>query len=381
MRLKEIEERLAAIKIELEGENADVDDLEKEVNSLTEERKQIREKAEKRKALLDGIAKNTEATVIATPPKGEERMADKLFTPDTKEYRKAWLNNMRGLPVSDVEQRSLAASGAVPVSTANIIIDRLVDMVPLLNEIELFRIKGNVTFNVQTAVPIPTIKAGGSAVDEAETTLTEVSLTGYTISTIVAVGADLGSMAIDAFETWLTAKLAEGLAYKIEDYIVNGDGESKPTGLDKAYVGAAWADTVDAVDWKTTALDPDDLDEAIGMLPAAYDRNAKFLMSKKTFFNSVVGMADVNNYPIVSREGNTYYIRGYQVLFSDKVTANDVFFGDFKRAMAGNLGVDFTIERDRNLRYNCWDFLGWCVFDSKPAARGTVIKIAADVTA
>lgn len=380
MRLKEIEERLAAIKIELEGENVDVDALEKEVNSLTEERKQIREKAEKRKALLDGIAKNTEATVIATPPKGEGRMADKLFTPDTKEYRNAWLNNMRGVPVSDVEQRALSAAGVVPVSTANIIIDRLVDMVPLLNEIELFRVRGNVTFNVQTAIPIPTIKAGGSAVDEATTTLTSVSLTGYTISTIVAVGADLGSMAIDAFEAWLTSKLAEGLAYKIEDYIVNGDGDSAPTGLKKASVGVAWADTVDAVDWYSTALGVVDLDEAIGMLPASYDRNAKFLMSKKTFFNSVVGLQDVNNYPVVRYEGGTYYIRGYKVIFSDKVKTNDIYFGDLKRAMAGNLGVDFTIERDRNLRYNSWDFLGWCVFDCKPAAKGTVIKIAADIT-
>ena len=33
------------------------------------------------------------------------------------------------------------------------------------------------------------------------------------------------------------------------------------------------------------ALAVADIDEAIGLLPSAYDRNSKFLMSKKTFYN------------------------------------------------------------------------------------------------
>lgn len=81
MRLAEIEARLAAIKIELEGENADVDALEKEVNSLTDERAKIKEKAEKRKKLLDGIAVGGG---IVVPTGGEnpeqERAADFVKT-------------------------------------------------------------------------------------------------------------------------------------------------------------------------------------------------------------------------------------------------------------------------------------------------------------
>ena len=48
-RLKEIEERLSAIKIEIDKEGADLDLLESEINSLVEERKKIIEKIEKRK--------------------------------------------------------------------------------------------------------------------------------------------------------------------------------------------------------------------------------------------------------------------------------------------------------------------------------------------
>jgi HK97 family phage major capsid protein len=252
-------------------------------------------------------------------------------------------------------------------------------MVPLLNEIDLLRVKGNVTFAVNTVAPTVSIKAGGSAVDDATTTFVNVSLGSYTISTIVRIGADTASMAIDAFEGWLIGKIAEQLSYKIEHYIINGDGEGEPTGIDLAFTSSAWADGTDAVDWASTSLGTVDIDKAIGLLPAAYDRNAKFLMSKKTFFQSVIGLEDVNNVPLVSREEGKYRIRGYEVIFSDQVTTGDIFYGDFKRGMVGNLSNEVQVERDRNLSYNAWDYLGWCSFDCKPSKVKAIIKIASDI--
>ena len=182
------------------------------------------------------------------------------------------------------------------------------------------------------------------------------------------------------FEGWLIGKIAEQLSYKIEYYIINGGGVGEPTGIDLAFTSTAWADETDAVDWSSTSLGTVDIDEAIGMLPAAYDRNAKFLMSKKTFFQSVIGLEDVNNVPLVSREEGKYRIRGYEVIFSDQVTTGDIFYGDFKRGMVGNLSNEVQVERDRNLTYNAWDYLGWCSFDCKPSKVKAIIKIAADVT-
>ena len=377
-RLEEIEVRIAAIPEEARSDEADLDALETEMTDLKEERKAIIEKAEQRKEKLQKITDGAGEPAHIELPK-EERKMDLTFAKDSPEYRVAWLNSMRGVPLNDAEQRALTAAGVVPEGTANLIIEKMVDMVPLLNEIELLRFKGNVVINVESATPAATYKAGGSAVDEATTTLTEVSLGYYTISTLISIGADMASMAIGAFEDWITRKLAEALSYKIEDAIVNGSGSSAPTGIDKAYVSSAWADGTDSVDWASTALGIADIDEAIGMLPAAYDSNAKFLMSKKTFYTSCVNLTDVNNYPIVTREGNTFFIRGFQVIISDKVTAGDIFFGDFKRGMVGNLANEMQIERDRNLRYNAVDFLGWCSFDCKPSGVLAIIKIAADI--
>lgn len=380
-RLEKIEERLAAIKAEIELPDAKLEDLEKEINELQEERKAIKEKVEKRETLLKSVV--LDGNVKEDFKEERKQNMVETMTKDeviaSAEYRTAWLKNLQGKGLNDVEKRALTASAAMPETTANKIVERMVDMVPLLNEIELFRVPGNVNIAVETIAPAGTQEATAGSVTVATATLRQVALGGYNINAFLQVGADLASMAISAFEDWLVRKLSDAIAYKIEDMIINGDGNNAPTGIEKY---ASWDDSDgNAVDWDGSALDAGDLDQAIGNLPAAYDSNAKFLMSKKTFFTNVIGISDVNNYPVVSKEGKDYFVRGYQVIFSDKVTANVIYFGDFKRGMVGNLSGDIKVEKQRNLQYNCWDFLGWGVFDCAPAAAGCIIKIASDIPA
>lgn len=376
-RINEIEERMAAIKTELDIDGADLDALEAEVRSLNDEKAKINEAIEKRKAIVDEVNKN--GVVIRTFK--EEKMEERTFGIESKEYRNAWLKTLQGKPVDEIEQRALTGGAyAMPQETANKIIETLTDTVPLLNEIDLFRMNGNISVPVQTVAPTATLEATGGAVTESSATLRLVTLTGYNINAFIPIGADLAQQSLSAFEDWLVRKLADAIAYKIEYYIINGDGNSAPKGID--YYVATWDDSDGtAVDWASTALGVADLDEAIGLIPAAYDKTSKFLMSKKTFFKSVIGLTDVDNFPVITRENGKFYIRGYEVIFSDQVTTDDIFFGDFKRGMVGNLSTDINVEKQRNLRYNTWDFLGWGVFDCEPAAAGCIIKIASDIQA
>lgn len=381
MNLEQVNQRLAELD-EIVRNATDVkivNNAATEKRSLIARRNELMELETRRQTALN--LTSGEVTGRTVEERRNERPAERTFAVDSVEYRNAWLNSIRGVPVSEPEQRALTgAAYLVPTTTANQVLDKLVDMVPLLEEIELLRVRGNVNFAVNTVAPTVSLKAGGSAVDESTTTMIEVKLSSYTISGLVSIGADIASMAIDAFEGWLTNKLAEQLAYKVELYIIKGSGDSQPTGIDKAHAGAAWVDGTDAVDWAGAALASVDLDKAIGLLPAAYDKNAKFLMSKKTFFKSVIGLKDENNVPLITKEGSVYRIRGYEVKFSDQVDTDDIFFGDIKRGMVGNLSNDIQVERDRNLRYNAWDFLGWCSFDCKPSKVPCIIKIASDIS-
>lgn len=381
MKLTDIEARMAEINAmnEVEMELEELKAINEEYDTLTEERKGIMEQAEKRKAEIQSVVETVTEPIHEFK---EERSMEKAITNASEEYRIAYLKNLQGKELDDVEKRALTATAALPEQTANKIIDRMVDMVPLLNEIELFRVPGNVNIAVETVAPAGTAEAAGGGVTEATATLRQVALGGYNVNAFISVGADLAAMAVSAFEDWLVRKLSEAIAYKIEDFIVNGDGSSAPTGIEKY---ATW-DVGDGtgVDWSGSsgsALAVTDLDSAIGLLPAAYDSESKFLMSKKTFYTNVANLTDVNNFPVVQKEGKTFLIRGYEVIFSDKVAANDIFFGSFKRGMVGNLSGDIKVEKQRNLRYNAMDFLGWGVFDCAPAAAGCIIKIASDIPA
>lgn len=381
MKLTDIEARMAEINAmnEVEMELEELKAINEEYDTLAEERKGIMEQAEKRKAEIQSVVETVTEPIHEFK---EERSMEKAITKASEEYRIAYLKNLQGKELDDVEKRALTATAALPEQTANKIIDRMVDMVPLLNEIELFRVPGNVNIAVETVAPAGKAEAAGGAVTEATATLRQVALGGYNVNAFISVGADLAAMAVSAFEDWLVRKLSEAIAYKIEDFIVNGDGNSAPTGIEKY---ATW-DVGDGtgVDWtgsSGSALAVTDLDSAIGLLPAAYDSESKFLMSKKTFYTNVANLTDVNNFPVVQKEGKTFLIRGYEVIFSDKVAANDIFFGSFKRGMVGNLSADIKVEKQRNLRYNAMDFLGWGVFDCAPAAAGCIIKIASDIPA
>lgn len=387
-RLKEIEARLDQIKDELEKDGADIDALEKETQDLIAERKALQEKAERRSKIIGEITSGAGAPVPNFLPKEERKVDLNNMTHDeflaSPEYRTAYFKNLQGKDLTDVEKRALAGgSNALPVQTANTIVEKLRDMVPLLNEIDLFRMNGTVNVMVEKSAPNATKEAAGGAVTESSAELIKVTLTGYNINAFLSIGADLESMALSAFEDWIVRKLSEAIAYKIEYYIINGDGNSAPQGIERY---ATW-DVSDgtAVDWtggtSGNKLAVDDLDKAIGLLPAAYDRESKFLMSKKTFYTNVIGLQDENNLPVIQREGSKFYIRGFEVLFSDQVADGDIYFGSFRRGMVGNLGVDIRVERQRNLRYNSWDFLGWGVFDCKPAQSGCIVKIASDIPA
>jgi HK97 family phage major capsid protein len=234
---------------------------------------------------------------------------------------------------------------------------------------------------VEVTAPGATVEDAGGAVTESTAVLRQVTLAGYNMNAFIRLGADLAQQAVSAFEDWLTRKLADAIGNKIEDLIVNGDGSGEPKGIEK-YVdtwdvsdgtGVAWTGSAGS------ALDVDDLDAAIGLLPAKYDRDSKFVMSKKTFYTNVANLTDVNNLPVVEREGRNFYVRGYPVVFSNYVTAGTIFFGDFKRGMVGNLSSNIQVEKQRNLAYNAWDFLGWAVFDCAPAAAGCIVKVAAGI--
>ena len=318
MNLQEIELRLAAIKTEVEADGADLNALETEIKTLTEERKALKDAVEQRTKLLSDITAGVEGEVVKEFK--EERKLEKILTPDSPEYRVMFLKGLQG-NLNEIEKRewssAVGSAGAViPTVTSNMIFDLMTKIAPMLNEITLLRVAGNLRFAVDGAHAAAGIHVENAAVIPAADTMTFVTLGAFEFIKVQRVSATVRTMAIDAFEQWIVKALAEDLAIQLESEIILGTNVTG--GVEDANV---WADTVNGIDYGL-AVTYDDLVELIALLPARNDRTAKFLMNKAMYYNQIAKIQDANGNPIAIPDfanGAQMRILGYPVIISDVV--------------------------------------------------------------
>ena len=380
MRIKEIEARLAAIKQEIEERGdtmkaEEIDALEKETKDLTEERAGLIAAAEKRNGILDNIAKGGGVSVRSFGKK-EEDNADPDDPFGTPEYRSAWLKNLRRLPLTDAEKRAYAnASGTgaevVPTQTANEIISKVKKLAPMLNEVTLLHVKGAVKFVVEGTNNDAAIHTENAAITPAADTLTTVTLSGYEIVKLVQISDTVMTMSIAAFESWIVDMLAEAIARKVEDFFINGTGTSQPKGIDKANT---WGATNSVPVGASASLTAANVQTLIGLLNAGYDRNAKFVMSKRTLFTDFMPLQDTSKNHIVTVQGNSYFVYGYPVLLSDYVKEHEAFLGDFKKVCA-NLAESINVKNAYDIDTNSYKYSGIAIFDCQPAIGEAFVKL------
>lgn len=380
MRIKEIEARLAAIKKEIEERGdamkaEEIDALEKETKELTEERAGLIAAAEKRNGILDNIAKGGGVSVRSFGKKEEDNTdPDDPF--GTPEYRSAWLKNLRRLPLTDAEKRAYAnaiGTGAevVPTQTANEIISKVKKLAPMLNEVTLLHVKGAVKFVVEGTNNDAEIHTENAAITPAADTLTTVTLSGYEIVKLVQISDTVMTMSIAAFESWIVDMLAEAIARKVEDFFINGTGTSQPKGIDKAN---AWGATNSVTVGASASLTAANVQTLIGLLNAGYDRNAKFVMSKRTLFTDFMPLQDTSKNHIVTVQGNSYFVYGYPVLLSDYVKEHEAFLGDFKKVCA-NLAESINVKNAYDIDTNSYKYSGIAIFDCQPAIGEAFVKL------
>lgn len=379
MRIKEIEARLAAIKKEIEERGADmkadeIDALEKETKELTEERAGLIAAAEKRNGILDNIAKG--AGVVSRTFEQKEDKTDPDDPFGTPEYRSAWLKNLRRLPLNDAEKRAYAnTSGAgaevVPTQTANEIISKVKKLAPMLNEVTLLHVKGAVKFAIEGTNNDAALHTENAAITAAADTLTTVTLTGYEIVKLVQISDTVMTMSIAAFESWIVNMLAEAIARKVEDFFINGTGSSQPKGIDKANT---WGATNSVSVGASASLTAANVQTLIGLLNAGYDRNAKFVMSKRTLFTDFMPLQDNGKNHIVTVQGNSYFVYGYPVLLSDYVKEHEAFLGDFKKVCA-NLAESINVKNAYDIDTNSYKYSGIAIFDCTPALGEAFVKL------
>ncbi len=378
--LKEIESRCEEIQKELAKDDItaeEIDALTEEVNQLEEERSVIKAAAEKRQMVLSKVLNMNKSVEKGEERKeGEENMEQKSIY-ETAEYRSAFLKQLQGSKLTEAEERAMtsaenSAGVIIPTETSNKIIEKLFQQAPLLNEIELLRVEGNVTFAVEVDPTDANIHVEGASITEDGQVLIPVTLSSYEINKYITISKTVRKMSIDAFETWLINMISKRLARKIVKLIISGTGNDQPKGVKNAN---DWDNTNSVEVPAASNLKEDDVTAVVGLLPGAYDANAKWLMSKKTLFTDFRPLQNKSKNDVFAKEGSKYFVEGYEVMLDDSVETHEAYFGDFKMYV-GNLSEDVTVETGRKLQNNTYEYLGSAMFDGKPAVGEAFVKLS-----
>lgn len=377
-RLDEIEKELNSEEVE-EKDEAELDKMEEEVRSLKAEKTQILERAKKRSALEKEIAEGRIGIDI-TPDVlrgGKSGMQERTFNLASAEYRSAWLNDIRGKELNDVEKRAFttvasSAGAAVPTTTANKIIEKVKQLCPLLEKIDLLSVKGNVTIPAEGTTIDAKKHAEGTLIVADEDTLNSVILGGYEITKLVTVSKSVETMSIDAFENWLTRKIAKKVSEKIGALILNGTGSGEAQGVN----AIPWDDTNSVTVAKTGTLTEGNILAVVALLNGGYFANSEWYMTSTTFFSDFHPLMNNSKNNVVTEANGEYFVMGKKVNFDDRVVAHEAILGDMFGGYAGNMPEDVSVTSQFVVRENSFDFLGSAIFDGKVQAIEAFVKIA-----
>lgn len=377
-RMNEIRTRKVELRHTLETDTkADLDAITKELRDLDEEFTNL----EKRKATIEGI---NLGTVPAAPIENLVANRSENTYDEAKEYRSAWLKSLMGKPLTETEQRAYSTAAnsalpAIPESTAGEIIKKMYEVAPILQKCKIFHVPGNFKFAVEGTNADADLHKENAAITAAGDNLGSVSLTGYEIVKLVKASRATANMTINAFESYIVEIIAEAIARKIENYIFVGTGNNQPGGVAQGGKGANGAYTAgtDLVEVAAaTAVTESDITALYGMLASGYERNAVWTMSKATFFAYFYALMNKSKNNLIEFANGKYYIMGCEVYFTGSLAKGVAYLGDFAY-IVGNYSQDITVVKSEHsgLATNSIDYLGACVFDSKPiSGLGAFVK-------
>lgn len=306
-RIEEIEIRLKDIKGLMLAEDADIDALSEETDKLIEERKSIMDEEQKRTDLLQKVA-DGEGTIVKEIPAMEDV---RTYGVETAEYRKAWLNSVRNLELSDVERRALTTTnGAIAKVTADKIIEKVKELAPILDKMTVIYTGAQVTFYAEGTNTAATIHTEGGAVTPAADTMVPITLTPARILKQLKITGDLMAMSIDAFEAWVVRYLAEAIAKKVNEIIVT-ELESKATSAGTSYSAT-------------------NLQKLMG----AVNGDVVLICNRATLFNKIMPLMDASKSPIVTFVNGNAFVYGAPVLIDENASANTTVATDLSKVVA-----------------------------------------------
>lgn len=349
MRIDEINTRLAAIEGEIDNATGEaLTALEAEAADLIAERQQLLGEVQTRQQLRQNIAAGLVSGEIIERHEEENTMENRTFTLASEEYRSAFLKNMRGEDMSDIERRAftfLTTNTTAPLPTVmqNRIIDLIGEAHPIVADV--YRMESGSAITIPVAKSI-VADAGateeGAAANELEVKFENIDLSGDDYTANVEMSYKMAAMAIPAFEDYIVSQIAARLGAVIAAGIVANIKS-----------GIAAENTV------ATGVNYANICAGFGELKRV--GTVVVYGTRKGVYNKLVGMVDSNKRPIFQQPitaAAAGAILGAQIKFEDAIGDTELLIGDPSKYLQ-NVVAPVVIESDKDLKLHKYIYSGY----------------------
>ena len=243
---------------------------------------------------------------------------------DTMAYRMAFMryvcsNGAKELPGeyrSNENTTTTDVGAVIPTTIMNRIVEEMEAIGMILPLVTQTNLRGGVTYPTSTVKPVATWVAEGATSDKKKKSVEGITFAYHKLRCAVSITLETDQMALSAFEMSLAKGIADAMVKALEKAIINGSGTGQPKGILKETVPEGQTVVLEGF-----ALTYEDVVKAEAALPLAYENNAVYVMTKKTFMN-FVGQVDTNGQPIAkvnygAANAPERYILGRKVICCD----------------------------------------------------------------
>jgi len=276
------------------------------------------------------------------------------------EYRKAFMNNVvKGTAIPekflnvDANTTTSEVGSVIPTTVLEKIIEKMESTGMILPLVTKTSYKGGLAIPTSTVKPVATWVAEGATSDKQEKTTGTIVFTYFKLRCAVSVSFETSIVTLGVFETAIINNIAEAMTKTLEQAIISGTGIGQPKGIlvETVIVGQNVNIAVAVEPTYNTLVD------AEAALPLAYESDAVWGMTKKTFMK-FIGMVDLQKQPIARVNygingrpertllGRTVVLNDYMTSLGAVIAADTVvaFLFNFKDYVL-NTNYNVTIKR------------------------------------
>lgn len=243
---------------------------------------------------------------------------------DSIEYRKAFMNYVvAGKPIPDkftnasTTTKTSDVGSVISPTVLNRIIEKMEATGMILPLVTRTTYAAGVTVPTSTVKPVATWVAEGGTSDKQKKTTGQIDIKGYKLRCAISMTLETSVMTLAVFETQFVNNVSEAMVKAQEQAFISGTGTGQPKGVLAETVVTGQNVEIAAAANPTYQT----LVDAEAALPLAYETNAVWNMTKKTFMK-FIGMVDDQKQPIARVN---YGINGQpeRTLLGRRVVLND----------------------------------------------------------